>query len=499
MSKGSRKREANAQKVQKRLEREQFEAKKRKVRVATATVTIIVIIALVLGVFAGMLVNNIRLNRGEYLRKEIAASSAPSSIEVDGAMMNYFFNDTYNTFLSYYGSYLSYIGLDPSISLKQQMASETTTWFEDIMTSAKSTVSNVLVLNEAAKAAGTALSDAEVAAIKNRVDGINKKLYGRGTNKTDIYNAKLLEALAYKYQIQVQDELAPTDSEIDVYFIGNAKNFQTVDYLSFPLYFADPNGTAKPGRTQAKVITEDDVKAFVDRFAEVTTKDEFNAIVREVLLLENPDMTDEKISEELNKLETVGATYTKDNPVSEWAFAAKPGSFFNTEDKEAASRTVYFLTKEAYRDEAETVDVRHVLLYDDNYGSRAKALKAAEKLLADFNAAPSEEAFALLALEYSEDPGSYYVGGLYKNVKPGEMVESFNDWCFDDARKAGDTGIVESDYGVHIMYFVDDAGQAWAASVENAMISEEYEKLNTEWTKEYTVVYDENVLDSIPG
>ncbi|MFR8334817.1 MAG: peptidylprolyl isomerase [Oscillospiraceae bacterium] len=45
-------------------------------------------------------------------------------------------------------------------------------------------------------------------------------------------------------------------------------------------------------------------------------------------------------------------------------------------------------------------------------------------------------------------------GGLYENVALGQMVEAFNDWIFDTSRKAGDVGIVETDYGCHLMYFV---------------------------------------------
>ena len=33
------------------------------------------------------------------------------------------------------------------------------------------------------------------------------------------------------------------------------------------------------------------------------------------------------------------------------------------------------------------------------------------------------------------------------------MVQTFNDWCFDESRQPGDSGIVETDYGYHIMYF----------------------------------------------
>ena len=34
------------------------------------------------------------------------------------------------------------------------------------------------------------------------------------------------------------------------------------------------------------------------------------------------------------------------------------------------------------------------------------------------------------------------------------MVPTFNDWCFDESRQEGDTGIVKTDYGYHVMYFV---------------------------------------------
>ena len=41
------------------------------------------------------------------------------------------------------------------------------------------------------------------------------------------------------------------------------------------------------------------------------------------------------------------------------------------------------------------------------------------------------------------------------------MVPNFNSWCFDASRKAGDTGIVESTYGYHVMYFVGNTEQTY--------------------------------------
>ena len=41
------------------------------------------------------------------------------------------------------------------------------------------------------------------------------------------------------------------------------------------------------------------------------------------------------------------------------------------------------------------------------------------------------------------------------------MVAAFNDWCFDSSRKPGDTGIVETTYGYHVMYFVGNTEQTY--------------------------------------
>ena len=57
---------------------------------------------------------------------------------------------------------------------------------------------------------------------------------------------------------------------------------------------------------------------------------------------------------------------------------------------------------------------------------------------------------------------------------PGQMVTEFNDWCFDADRKPGDTGIIETSYGVHVMYF-DSFGNIYRdALVENALRSADY-------------------------
>ena len=127
-------------------------------------------------------------------------------------------------------------------------------------------------------------------------------------------------------------------------------------------------------------------------------------------------------------------------------------------------------------------DIRHILIkfeggttnsttgqttYTDAQKNAAKA--AAEKLyneykeaIKDKDTAKAEEIFAELAKLNSGDSNAAQ-GGLYEAVYPGQMVTSFNDWCFakgdysDEApRKAGDHGLVETEYGWHLMFYVDD-------------------------------------------
>ncbi|MCQ2418995.1 MAG: peptidylprolyl isomerase [Clostridia bacterium] len=103
----------------------------------------------------------------------------------------------------------------------------------------------------------------------------------------------------------------------------------------------------------------------------------------------------------------------------------------------------------------------------------AAAKAKADEVYALWQKDPTEENFAALANEHSTDPGSNTNGGLYDQVSPGQMVEPFNDWCFDSTRKHGDTGIVKTDYGYHIMYFVETLEtRSWFETASSDLVDE---------------------------
>ncbi len=129
------------------------------------------------------------------------------------------------------------------------------------------------------------------------------------------------------------------------------------------------------------------------------------------------------------------------------------------------------------------VNVRHLLVQVDDTDDEeawAAAKTSAELLLEEWNNGDkTEESFSALVTENTDDTASAETGGLYEDVREtSSYVENFLNWCVDESRKAGDTGIVETEYGYHIMYFVEHQEQSY----RDQMLSD---KLRTEDTQEW--------------
>ena len=103
------------------------------------------------------------------------------------------------------------------------------------------------------------------------------------------------------------------------------------------------------------------------------------------------------------------------------------------------------------------VDIRQVLYLPDQEGSLIAARQQIEE---DLNwlrqQGNTEQAFMELAQRQSADSGSRDAGGLLANLAPGQLGDIFSGWCYDPPGHAyGDIGIAESDYGLHLIFFLD--------------------------------------------
>ncbi len=156
------------------------------------------------------------------------------------------------------------------------------------------------------------------------------------------------------------------------------------------------------------------------------------------------------------------------------------------------------VTDDEVREQYPTIAVRHILVKaeaDDEgkYTDEAKeaARARAEEILAEWQGGEAtEESFAALAEQYSEDGGSNTNGGLYDSVSQGQMVKEFDEFCFDAGRAPGDTGIVYGESGsyagYHVMYFV---GEGSLEEGRNTILQAQMNTKLDELTAPYEVTY----------
>ena len=193
-------------------------------------------------------------------------------------------------------------------------------------------------------------------------------------------------------------------------------------------------------------------------------------------------LTDEEKETALSGLDTIEQTATDNGFESADAFLEATYGYGASVDLLTAFSLEFALATKAYqqlndsitvtdeevRTEHPTIAVRHILtkaeadengVYTDEAKDAAKA--RAEEIYNEWLAGDAtEESFAALAEQYSEDTGSSSNGGLYDSVSQGQMVPEFDAFCFDESRAPGDTGIVYGESGsyagYHVMYFVGE-------------------------------------------
>lgn len=497
MSKGDRSKASMQASINKRKLEDEAKDKERRKKILIGVGVAALIVLVFVGLIVATNINNRKLDSGDALRAATAAEGP--TIKIDNAQMTYYFYSNLYSFLNYYGDYLNYIGLSTAVSLKSQEVEEGKTWFDYFAETTKNQVKQIVTLAEAATANGVTLSDSEIGVIDRNVSKIQDSAYGRGVKADDIARALKVSRLAVKYENQLTESFQPTQSEIDSRYAENPKLYQTVGYYNYSFAYV---AEGEDG------MTAETAKGYADRLAAATSPDAFaaelTAILKESGKFADEDKTEEEIDTSIESAVSAALStdvaYTAEEEISEWAFGgAKVGETKLVDDTANTAYTVYMLVSEPARNEDPTVDVRHIYFMNSEYNDDAEAAKAeAERVYEEWkNAGATEDVFATLAYEYSNDSGSSAVGGLYRGVYEGQMIEEFNDWCFDSARKAGDCEVVKAENGTHIIYYVGDGLERWASDVRDDIVSERYSEKLVEIEKAYPVTVYDKVVNNI--
>ena len=181
-------------------------------------------------------------------------------------------------------------------------------------------------------------------------------------------------------------------------------------------------------------------------------------------------------------------------------------------DKTEIADMVYFVTAAAVKDEELTKNIAHILISAQAHNhsdsetvdaehkaeeeaALAEAKAKAEAVLAEFKAGTmNRETFEALAEKYTDDTGV-----VYENVLRDEMVKEFNDWIYDEVRQVGDTAVVKTDYGFHVMYFLGNGVAAWQAETIDVMVDEAMDDWMKELGEKYAVNKIQAGLDRVFG
>lgn len=505
----------------------QQEKKAKIKKYVTMTASIAIVIGLVIGIVA------VSLSKAPKLEKTVSGTS--EKYEIDNAMMAYFMYGQYKSYVQNNYYYLSYLELDTSKSLKSQSpaGSKDTTWFAFFMNVAKNQVNELVALASAAQEKGLKLEEKELkeiddtmksikeAAATNGFASVNKYLasyYVTGVTESAVRKCMELQYLASKYYTELTDSYTYTDAQIEKYADDNPDKFLKFDYI---YYTFKPDAKSDATDAEKKKALEE-AKAKADELkGKITDDKSFLELITEMEKAKEEEekknetgtsaasgsgTSDKEEKDYTKSYIKEGAAYEKDKDLTKWVDEKdrKVGDVTVIETKDGDTVTgysVYYLTKTFYKDEYATKNVRHILFGIGNYGDyadKAAAKKKAEEILATYKKGDmTEDSFSALAKEYTNDSNADK-GGLYENVEKDTMVAAFNDWIYDESRKPGDTDIVETTYGQHVMYFVGDGKIAWKLTAENNLKSEQYDKELKDLEKKYPVTYDAAKLAQIP-
>ncbi len=295
-------------------------------------------------------------------------------------------------------------------------------------------------------------------------------------------NSYYLSSFGLDLTKPLSEQMLPTgDMTWEQYFLEGALN--NWHYYQSLQIEAEKNGYTLPEELQTEMVNLRSALEENAAYYSFNSADEM--LQQDIGLTANADLYLEYVELYYGGVDYFASLYEKIEPSYE-----EVENYYNVHGAEVEAS--YGVNKESGR----LIDVRHILLSVDATGTDengnavsteedwAKCLADAQKVLDTWKeGAATEDSFALLANSFSEDPGSNTTGGLYTYVYEGQMVKNFNDWCFDENRQSGDTGIVQSDFGYHVMYF-SQGGEGWFRRSEQALIEATCTEMLAEFMKQ---------------
>ena len=490
--------ELAAEKLTERQLQEQKEAKKTR----TYTIAFVAVIALVLATAIGIMVSRAVTQSGISEKSTIAA--VVNGNELNSVEFNYYFSDAvseyynlwYTDYQSYTDAYLQVMGLDVTKPLSEQVQDEETgaTWADYFAEMALEDAKRDYALCAKAESEGFSLPEekqTELDNVKKNIEtyaeiyGMNTKqylrsIYGFGSDEKSYLEYLTRTLIADSYYDDHQESLTYEDSDIREFEKDKKNNYNSYTYSSCYLSHTDflEGGTkGEDGQTvytdEEKAAARQAAKVAAEALGKAKDAEEMREIAKTIKVNETSQVA---VNDFTNQLHTsINGTlsdWLMDEARTEGEIGIIANSSTTTDDAGNQTETVngYYVAvfQSATDNDVPMSNVRHLLVsfeggttdedtqetvYSDE--EKAAAKEAAEGYLKQWKEGEAtEESFIELVKEYSDDT-SAADGGLFEDIHPGSnYVPTFLNWSIDPDRKVGDTEVIESPYGYHVMYYV---------------------------------------------
>ncbi len=501
----------------------QAESKKLKIYTVAFISAMLLVLCLALGIVGVRAVNQ----SGIFQKNTIAASVGDrelNTVELSYyyiESINNYYNEMYEQYNSYTDMYLNMMGFDTTKPLNEQVQNPETgkTWADYFLEDAIEQAKNDFALYDMAMSEGFELPEDERSTLDSTLNNmetyaklygynnVNKYLsatYGYGSTMETYKAYAERSAIAAAYYNAHQESLTYDDAALREYESTRYNDYNSYTYHSCYLTYTEfLEGGTEDEETGEIVYTDEEnaaaraaLEAAVKELSDATTLEELQEKVKGVKVNDSSQTA-------LNP--ATGMLHTSINKnLSDWLCSSerKEGDIgvianHNTTTDDNGTETeelvgyyvAYFISKDENKEPMG--NVRHLLVefeggtedeetnetvYSDEEKQAAK--EEAEGYLKTWTEGDkTEESFIELVKEHSDD-SSAEDGGLFEDIhRDSNYVPEFREWSTDPERQAGDTAVIETEFGYHVMYYVgDDALSYRDYMIQNNMRTADQEK-----------------------
>ena len=491
------------------VSKQKKEANRGAVKIAKRVIAIVLAIAIACGIAW------VVIDQTAVLKKTNTVLSF-GDIDISELEYNYYYNRQISNvyyMAQMYAQYGMNIGIDPSVAPDKQnygtdKDGKPITLAKYAQDATVEALQEYMILYNEATEKGYKLTEDEQKKIDESIEQLRqsaaennfslnaylKATMGKGITEKFYREQLEIETIVSRYQQETNQKLVASysDKEIANIYNKDKDEYDSVDariynFTVTPLKAEKGESDKDLAKRQEKANKE--LKADAEKMANSAKSDKAFIDYAKKLNKDNKDYNADEATL-MKKVDKATITSSVSEAAAKWVFDDKRQAndvkvFQVGEDKAVSGYTVVLVSKTQYAPEA--YDVRHILVsfVDDPSAQQTEptkeqkdaAKKNADAIYAEWkNGAKTEDSFAELAKAKSKDEGSAQQGGLIAGVtSDANLVEPFLKWTIDSKRKPGDTGIVETEYGYHIMYF-SKKDLAWKNTIRTNKASEDFAK-----------------------